>query len=263
MFLVFFSVTTWTSGQRGHASRERLGHKFSRLDYWAEPGFQAPLKSYPKNVFSRGRASEAATFVSHPFAFVFSWYKVIIALSFFFSTGALQHTAHKSIIAAKTVPLKIVFRAPTGLEAQQKQQYRSGQHKMQTADRVQNADCRLQTGNKMSFYKLLSVTQSLFRDHPLRNILITIVLNTVSSLHIVFSLCARVGWCDVCTEFTNLIGRCRYKWDVTIKYLTCAMFVSSFNPNVYTHWFSHMCPILQLCNALSWPFIPLLLYAHS
>ena len=137
MFLVFFSVTTWTSGQRGHASRERLGHKFSRLDFWAEPGFQAPLKSYPKIFFfSRGRASDAATLVSYPFAFVFSWYKVIIALSFFFSTGALQHTAHTSIIAAKTVPLKIVFRAPTGLEAQQKQQYRSGQPKMQTADRV-------------------------------------------------------------------------------------------------------------------------------
>ena len=135
MFLLFFSVTTWTSGQRGHASMERLGHKFSRLGYWAEPGFQAPLKSYPKNFFSRGRTSEAAILVSHPFAFVFSWYKVIIALSFFFSTGALQHTAHTSIIAAKIVSLKI--RAPT------EQQYRSGQHKMQTADRVQNADCRL------------------------------------------------------------------------------------------------------------------------
>ena len=27
--------------------------------------------------------------------------------------------------------------------------------------------------------------------------LITIILNIISSLHIVFSLCARVGWCDV------------------------------------------------------------------
>ena len=35
--------------------------------------------------------------------------------------------------------------------------------------------------------------------------LVTIILNIISSLHIVFSLCARVGWCDVCTEFTNLI----------------------------------------------------------
>ena len=35
--------------------------------------------------------------------------------------------------------------------------------------------------------------------------LITIVLNMSSNLHIVFSLCARVGCSDVGTEFTNLI----------------------------------------------------------
>ena len=39
----------------------------------------------------------------------------------------------------------------------------------------------------------------------LARFLITIVLNIISSLHIVFSLCVRVGWCDVGTEFTNLI----------------------------------------------------------
>ena len=33
--------------------------------------------------------------------------------------------------------------------------------------------------------------------------MIKIVFKT--RLHIVFSLCARVGWCDVCTFFTNLI----------------------------------------------------------
>ena len=27
----------------------------------------------------------------------------------------------------------------------------------------------------------------------------------ISSLHKVFSLFARVGWCDVCTDFTNVI----------------------------------------------------------
>ena len=62
--------------------------------------------------------------------------------------------------------------------------------------------------DNMSSYNLPSVTQSLFRDHLSRlfaRFLITIVLNIISSLHIVFSLCARVGWCDVCTEFTNLI----------------------------------------------------------
>ena len=56
----------------------------------------------------------------------------------------------------------------------------------------------------------------LFRDHPvhdylhycgifLARFLITIVVNIISSLHIVFSFCARVGWCDVGTEFTNLM----------------------------------------------------------
>ena len=29
--------------------------------------------------------------------------------------------------------------------------------------------------------------------------------NIISSFHIVFSLCTRVGWCDVCTDFTNVI----------------------------------------------------------
>ena len=35
--------------------------------------------------------------------------------------------------------------------------------------------------------------------------LIKIDLNIISSLHIVFSLCTRVGWCDACTDFANLI----------------------------------------------------------
>ena len=90
---------------------------------------------------------------------------------------------------------------------------------------VQNADCRLGTkcrpGTKcrlriytvfpserdnMSSYNLPSVTQSLFRDHLSRlfalmwnipcRFLITIVLNIISSLHLVFSLSARVSWCD-------------------------------------------------------------------
>ena len=39
----------------------------------------------------------------------------------------------------------------------------------------------------------------------LARFLITVVLNIISSLHMVFSLCARVGWCDVWTEFTNSI----------------------------------------------------------
>ena len=38
----------------------------------------------------------------------------------------------------------------------------------------------------------------------LARFLIKIVLNINLSLHIVFSLCTRVGWCDACTDFTNL-----------------------------------------------------------
>ena len=39
----------------------------------------------------------------------------------------------------------------------------------------------------------------------LADFLMKINRNIISSLYIVFSLCARVGWCDVCTEFTNVI----------------------------------------------------------
>ena len=38
----------------------------------------------------------------------------------------------------------------------------------------------------------------------LARFLITIVLNIISSLHTFLFLCARVGWCDVGSEFTNL-----------------------------------------------------------
>ena len=38
----------------------------------------------------------------------------------------------------------------------------------------------------------------------LAHFLIKIDRNIISSLHIAFSLCARVGWCDVCTDFTNV-----------------------------------------------------------
>ena len=40
----------------------------------------------------------------------------------------------------------------------------------------------------------------------LARFLIKIDRNIISNLHIVFSLCARVGWSDVCTDFTNLIN---------------------------------------------------------
>ena len=77
--------------------------------------------------------------VGRTFAFVFNWYKEIIAPSLPISSGALQHTAHSSIIKAKIVSLKFFSSANLGL-APKKKQYQSGQYKMQTADRVQNAD---------------------------------------------------------------------------------------------------------------------------
>ena len=39
----------------------------------------------------------------------------------------------------------------------------------------------------------------------LAHFLIKIDLDIISSLRMVFSLCTRVGWCDVCTGFTNVI----------------------------------------------------------
>ena len=105
------------------------------------------------------------------------------------------------------------------------------QNKMQTADRIPNVDCRLQSGYKMqtenlkSFYVQYIITCHLTAYRALRNrfsrisfhdyllycgiflahFVMKIDRNIISSLHIVFSLCARVGWCDVFTDFTNVI----------------------------------------------------------
>ena len=65
--------------------------------------------SFQHMLWPRRRASEAAILVSRTFAFVFSWYKVIIAIWLCFSSGALQYTVHTSIIAAKIVSLKFFF----------------------------------------------------------------------------------------------------------------------------------------------------------
>ena len=136
--------------------------------------------SFQHMLWPRRRASEAAILVSRTFAFVFSWYKVIIAISLCFSSGALQYTVHTSIIAAKIVSLKFFFEL----------QYfgpdlRLAWTKTAISIRsVQNADCRPGTKcrpstkcrlriytvfpserDNMSSYNLPSVTQSLFRDH--------------------------------------------------------------------------------------------------
>ena len=39
----------------------------------------------------------------------------------------------------------------------------------------------------------------------LAHFLMKIDRNIISNIQIVSSLCARVGWCDVCTDFTNVI----------------------------------------------------------
>ena len=152
---------------------------------WIEKPRGPAAVSFQHTLWPRRRASESALLVSRAFAFVFNWFKVIIALSLCLSKGALQHTVHTSIIAAEIIWLKFFSSSNISVRTwgslEQNQQYKFGQWKMQTADRVQNVDCRLQTGYKMqienlycffrlirgnmSSYNLPSVTQSLFRDH--------------------------------------------------------------------------------------------------
>ena len=135
--------------------------------------------SFQHMLWQRRRASEAAIWVSCTFAFVFSWYKVIIAISLCFSSGTLQYTVHTSIIAAKiTVSLKFFFelqyfgpdlRLAWTKTAVSIRSVQNADCRLQTADRVQNAD-QVHTvfpseRDNMSSYNLPSVTQSLFRDH--------------------------------------------------------------------------------------------------
>ena len=160
--------------------------------------------------------------VSRAFALVFCWYKVIIALSWSFSSGALQHTVHSSIIAVKIVSLKFFLRAPifrSGLEARSNKNSNtnpvSKKCRLQTGYRMQTKyKYRLQTENLCCFFVWYEITSHLttyrasrsrfsailFHDYLhyygifLARFLITIVLNIISSLHIVFFPCTRVGW---------------------------------------------------------------------
>ena len=185
--------------------------------------------SFQHTLWPRERALEVATLVSRAFAFVFSWYKVIIALSLYFSSWALQHIVQIWIIAAKIVSLEFFFEL----------QYfgpdlRLARTKTAIPIRsLKNADCWLQTGYKMQtenlycFFVWYVITCHLttyrasrnrfstiiFHDYLhccaifLARFLITVVHNITSNLHIdVFSLCARVGWCDVFREVTNLMA---------------------------------------------------------
>ena len=118
--------------------------------------------------------------------------------------------------------------------------------RQQTADRIQNIDCRLQSGYKMqtknlkSFYVWYIITCHLTAYRASRNrfsairlhdylhycgiflahFLMKIDRNIISSLHIVFSLCARV----VGVMSVQIFCRCKCKRGVTVEYLTRATF---------------------------------------
>ena len=107
---------------------------------------------------------------------------------------------------------------------------------------MQNIDCRLQSGYKVQtenlksffvwyvmIYHLTTYQASRnrfsaisFLDYLsyfgkfLAHFLMKVDRNIISILHIVFSLCARVGWCDVCTDFTNVINV-----DVDVDVMRC------------------------------------------
>ena len=80
----------------------------------------------------------------------------------------------------------------------------------------------------IQFFQETRAARNRFSDYfhccgiSLVRFLITTVLNIISSLHIVFSFCARTGWCDVWTEFTNSI-----KVEVDLNVHLCA---------IYCHW---------------------------
>ena len=74
----------------------------------------------------------------------------------------------------------------------------------------------------------------------LARFLIKIDLNIISSLRIVFSLCARVGLCDVCTDFTNLI-----KVDVDVDVMcNIRETIDSFAGRLYHYLFNRYVFIL-------------------
>ena len=132
---------------------------------------RGPVGSFQHTLWLRRRASEAALLVS-------------CGLSLCLSSGALQHTFHASIIAAKIVSLKFFFEPQYfGLDL------RLARTKTPIPMRsIQNADCRPGTKwrlriytvfrpirDDMSSYNLPSVTQSLSRDYLSRLFALMIV----------------------------------------------------------------------------------------
>ena len=132
---------------------------------------------FPNPISLWDQWTQVATLVSRAFAFVFSWYKVIIALSLDLSSGALQHTVHISVIAKiffelhyfgpdfearskKTwIPIRSVQNADCRLETGYKMQTR---YKMQTADWIQNANWEF-----ILFFRLIRDNMS---SHNLRSV---------------------------------------------------------------------------------------------
>ena len=95
----------------------------------------------------------------------------------------------------------------------------------------------------IQFFQETRAARNRFSDYfhccgiSLVRFLITTVLNIISSLHIVFSFCARTGWCDVWTEFTNSI-----KVEVDVNVHLCAIYHTilslaymSNRPHKHTH----------------------------
>ena len=200
--------------------------------------------SFQHRLWPCRKVLEAATLLSRAFAFVLSWYKVIIALSMCLSLGALHNTVHTSIIAAKIVSLtyfvKPLYFGPD-LNKNSNTNPVSTKCRLQTADCRPDTKCRLgtncrlqtrcktQTENLYCCFVWYVITCHLTTDRVSRirfspiilhdylhycGIFLTrfLITNVISSFHIVFSLCAWVGRCDVCTEFTNLM-----KVDVDVK----------------------------------------------
>ena len=91
--------------------------------------------------------------------------------------------------------------------------------RLQTAEWVQNTDweskeffrlviaCHLTTyrASRNRFSVIILHDYLHYCGIVLAHFLMKIDRNVISSLHIVFSLCAWVGWSDVCTDFTNVI----------------------------------------------------------
>ena len=153
-------------------------------------------------------------------------------------------------------------------------------YRLQTAEWVQNADGESEeflrlVYNNMSSCSLPSVTQSL--SATAFTIICTIVEYSwpiswwksiailFQAFNIVFLLCARVGWCDVCTDFTNVI---KVDADVDVNECHYWMFntyniretIDSFARGPYYHLFKRYVFILLKKMQIETKTVPSTLY---